>query len=1014
MSDNISPNYTFLPWLRKGIGTKITDEENNGAAGGTNERASIDVQLKITAGSSDEIFKEKEVHIMGPGDIVGISPTAVVKNDPLDKMADFEPNYLASIDFYDEDFAWRYSPAKANANGQLRPWVFLVVLKEAEFTLEDPTQEILPSFKLGGDGAISSFLPNFDELTAWAHVQVNDNLAPDAGDGLSDVINNLSNRIASNPDLAICRIISPRKLEPNESYQAFLVPTYETGRLAGLGFDASVLSTIPAQASAWGTAHGPDHEPNRWPFYYTWSFETGNAGDFESLVRALKPRALDSQVGRRPMDLQNAGYGLNYSTDLEIDGDIVTKTTLSLEGALKTPGTEGEAYPYSENPGVDFRKRLQDLVNLDEDLKVNPNLSETTNFYGEDVPDAKIGGTSVSDDPIVSAPLYGRWYALKNKVSITDTSATDGTASWLHELNLDPRNRVVAAIGTEVIQEQQEFFMDQAWEQIGDVIEANKKLNNAQLAKEISNALYKKHISSLPPEKALALTGKMKRRIKNSDTGKTYFQEMKESQLPLASEDRSMRRIMRPVGPVMKRADSEQKVNASIDNFVEKLDNSILKAARDKIISPEAQKTTLTTLNAGIISGLSVGLAESTFKLAELEQNDTAADNAEAVEFHDAINNFGGYFTSVNWETPVPKPIFDTTKATQIKEKAKPTQTIVSRVYKSVIKDGGHVSIPDRIVPAMAHPVFRQPMYEAIRDLDSQLLIPNLNLVPMNTISLLETNQKFIESYMVGLNHEMGRELLWREYPTDQRGTYFRQFWNISDAVNVEGLTDDALENNRYDIPKIHDWSGHSKLGEHNNRIEEAKVVLLIRGDVLKKYPNAVIYAVEAEWQMEAGLPQYDQPRHPKTDGEVFPIFNAKIEPDITFLGFDMTISQAKGANPEDKLTEVADAIAGGGTAADVPIGDPGYFFVIKERPGEVRFALDVDPEDGSPFTSWNDLHWGRLSSTETIGLGELIGAPADPITWGAGMNAAEMATILYQNPVMVCVHAREMLSELG
>ena len=30
---------------------------------------------------------------------------------------------------------------------------------------------------------------------------------------------------------------------------------------------------------------------------------------------------------------------------------------------------------------------------------------------------------------------------------------------------------------------------------------------------------------------------------------------------------------------------------------------------------------------------------------------------------------------------------------------------------------------------------------------------------------------------MVGLNFEMGRELLWRGFPTDQRGTYFDSFW---------------------------------------------------------------------------------------------------------------------------------------------------------------------------------------------------------------------------------------------
>ena len=36
---------------------------------------------------------------------------------------------------------------------------------------------------------------------------------------------------------------------------------------------------------------------------------------------------------------------------------------------------------------------------------------------------------------------------------------------------------------------------------------------------------------------------------------------------------------------------------------------------------------------------------------------------------------------------------------------------------------------------------------------------------------------------MAGLNHEMARELLWRGYPTDQRGTVFRRFWDRAGAV---------------------------------------------------------------------------------------------------------------------------------------------------------------------------------------------------------------------------------------
>ncbi|MCK4375466.1 MAG: hypothetical protein KAX19_09060, partial [Candidatus Brocadiae bacterium] len=70
-------------------------------------------------------------------------------------------------------------------------------------------------------------------------------------------------------------------------------------------------------------------------------------------------------------------------------------------------------------------------------------------------------------------------------------------------------------------------------------------------------------------------------------------------------------------------------------------------------------------------------------------------------------------------------------------------------------------------------------------------LLPGLDTVPQNTLGLVRTNQRFLESYMVGLNHEMARELLWREYPTDQRGTYFRQFWDVAEVVPSDELLEE-------------------------------------------------------------------------------------------------------------------------------------------------------------------------------------------------------------------------------
>ena len=80
-------------------------------------------------------------------------------------------------------------------------------------------------------------------------------------------------------------------------------------------------------------------------------------------------------------------------------------------------------------------------------------------------------------------------------------------------------------------------------------------------------------------------------------------------------------------------------------------------------------------------------------------------------------------------------------------------------------------------------PEFPQAMYEPLRDYFEDALLPGLEQVLPNTITLLETNPRFIEAYMAGLNHEMSRELVWRGFPTDQRGTCFRQFWDIRGRV---------------------------------------------------------------------------------------------------------------------------------------------------------------------------------------------------------------------------------------
>ena len=106
---------------------------------------------------------------------------------------------------------------------------------------------------------------------------------------------------------------------------------------------------------------------------------------------------------------------------------------------------------------------------------------------------------------------------------------------------------------------------------------------------------------------------------------------------------------------------------------------------------------------------------------------------------------------------------------------------------------------------------------------------------------------------MVGLNHEFARELLWREYPTDQRGSVLPPVLGRARRARHRAPEPGrGCSEKLRDIPPLHRWPTASTLGDHDNRERpgenEEELVLVIRGELLKKYPNAVIYAQRAEW----------------------------------------------------------------------------------------------------------------------------------------------------------------------
>src|SRR5687768_12910197 len=111
--------YSFLPWLRQGIAAKIQEIDLFEAATPPVERASLDVTATVVVDDEPGETVARVVQIAGPGDVIGINPRAVVRTEPLEHITNFEPNFLPFIEFYDEDFPWRYTPASAAEGSRL-------------------------------------------------------------------------------------------------------------------------------------------------------------------------------------------------------------------------------------------------------------------------------------------------------------------------------------------------------------------------------------------------------------------------------------------------------------------------------------------------------------------------------------------------------------------------------------------------------------------------------------------------------------------------------------------------------------------------------------------------------------------------------------------------------------------------------------------------------------------------------------------------------------------------------
>ena len=959
-----SANYIFLPWVRQGAAAGIKTPDMS-----ANQPGVVSVQVKLGINNALPDI-EHQVRLYGPGDVTGIDRLQVLRTEPRHLSTDFEPNYFPAIEFDRPDFPWIFTPATANADGRVRPWLCLIVVrKQNEIILRVDPHLPLPILEIKAQAARE--LPDLAESWAWAHAQV-------SGSALNKEA--LVTSLGGDASLTLSRLLCPRRLDPLTDYLACVVPTFELGRKAGLGVPIQRDGERDEEKElrpAWTT----QADAVTLPVYFHWEFRTGTGGDFETLVKLLKARDLREtpKVGTRPLDISDPDFNIT----------LPVGTTLALEGALRVIGATTPEW--QESTRRPFQTELKKIL---------------------DAPWLAIQ-TDRDEDPIVAPPIYGCWQAGRHTVDLPPPPPTP--VVWLDELNLDPRHRAVAALGTHVVQTQQEALMASAWEQLGEIHRINQSRRQAQLARAVNAVYYTKHFSRFSDETLLKVFGVAQSRVvvetmgaNNVATHTLLSQVIAQSVVPDRIVSAPMRRLTSPRSRVSVRFQPARTAPIAIVARLNLATPALAFRANDaalismNLVAARAQGTaaqlsdtirfdrTVVALNTAPFLADFALIPEGQVRTV-LDFARGVQDNPAAALFRQAAKDHQAYMARAV-AAPVPSQVstinmVDTRKA--LLQSIVPAMTITKRMDFSVRLAPDVNKTDDPLEPVMDSPLFPQPMYEALRDLSQDYLLPGLEHVPANTVALLGTNSQFVESFMVGLNAEMSHEMLWRNYPTDQRSTYFRQFWDTSVAV----------QNDQPDLDPIHMW-GDRGLGQ-NMMNTDGKLVLFIRGELLKRYPNAVIYAV-------AAVPKGQRlTLSKKPEDERHPLFRGTLKPDVTFLGFDLSEAQAKGEPPHDPN---------------------GWFFVIQQQPTEPRFGIDVADFTKVPptlTTTWNELSWRHMANTEEelkalshVVLGAIKRVvptietqTIDKAMWGK--NSSHLAYITLQRPMRIAIHAREMIKKV-
>lgn len=842
----------FVPFVRAGLSGLARRDPSSA-------RAQAQVSVDLVGAGGEELLPGGHtvlVPLLGPGDVVGLDPAAILRTVPAPGEGAYPSNRLASIELSAPDLPWRFSP-DAPQRDRLLPWIALLVLPEGAFSVLPPATRGLPARLRVPEGR-TALLPDPAQSWAFAHAQL---VVEDGAGGPPP------------PELRCARVMSPLRLREGGRYSAFVVPVFEAGRVAA--FNAHPDGVRPADLVPWKVPASGDFDL---PIYHRWSFQAGPPDNLEAMLRALGADVDDKtrEIGRRTVDGANPGQPLSPAPGPD---------TFEVGGALLPFGDAGAM---ADARGKDLAPALRKAL-TDASLALRP-------------------------------PTYGSALlsAAADQLPTSEALAKDFEGSlrngWIAALNLRRRNRVAAALGAEVVKRCQESFAAECWRQVGDLPRANEQLRAAQIGAALGSRIHQEHIAPLTEGHALSMAQPFQ--DVTMVGGRTLAEALEGTALARGGLSFAARKVFS--GRVRPAARDDR---ASFSAFVEA-----------RVRPGEAQGT---SARSALFGGSSL--------------------RPDVVEVD-----------------PLPAGV------TALLH---PTPALRARLRRTVLIDGvGRQGLSE----APAGPRVTAPLYEPLVALGLDLFLPRASLLERNKIAFFRENREAITAFMAGANHEMARELVWREYPLAPGFSALRSFW--------EPLTGNA------DGIDLRDLSQWERLGEPAPGVTGERVVIGLRGDVVEQCPDLLIHLLRTgdpprTGELQKLVTQLDE-EEAGSPNILSPAFRARAGADLVFHGFALT--EAELLAPKQR-----------------------FWLVLSQPPSLPTFGAKVRPAGSAALgaVSAEDLSWDHLRLDRAGCLDPVALAPGARLTqgtWDDRNTSATIAACLFRHPIQRVIDVRDLLPKKG